>query len=126
MSEQMHTPEPWHVDGWRGLVQGSRKHEGTHYAVWAADDDTMICPTGLDAESEANARRIVACVNACAGLDTDTLEHTDIAEALDKACLHTVQQRDELLVALRELRRQCMEGTTQRELIDAAIAKAQS
>ena len=36
-------------------------------------------------ESAANARRIVACVNACAGLETKHLEGVSLKEALDDA-----------------------------------------
>lgn len=79
MTDNKHTQEPWHFDGWNGTVTGisGNVFSGTHAAVWAKDNDTLICPTGiagLDDESVANAQRIVACVNACAGIPTDELE----------------------------------------------------
>ena len=66
-----------------------------------------------DVEQEgANARRLVACWNACDGIPTEVLEHYygdkgGLDAALDEASLrdHTTaaQQRDELLAALRRL-----------------------
>lgn len=57
-------------------------------------------------EGRANARRIVACVNACAGVDTDLLE----AGELDKSAMLVIQENkdlkrrcDELLAALEGL-----------------------
>lgn len=57
-------------------------------------------------EGRANARRIVACVNACAGVDTDLLE----AGELDKSAMLVIQENkdlkhrcDELLAALDDI-----------------------
>ena len=66
-----HTPEPWKVfksaDGTKLLGVGSAETaEGiTDYrgGIWASEDEGL-----------ANARRIVACVNACAGIKTRDLE----------------------------------------------------
>ena len=60
-------------------------------------------------EMKANARRIVACVNACTGYATEELEShpkpiiTGLLNARDKA----EQQRDDLLEAMKLL----LEGT---------------
>ena len=65
MSETKHTPEPWKVnqDGCGDLfISGSNAEHVTDCG--GVDDDTFI----------ANARRIVACVNACKGLSTERLE----------------------------------------------------
>lgn len=58
------TPEPWEFDG--------------HHFI-DAEDGTTICQFFFKDESdmknaEANATRIVACVNACAGLDKAQIE----------------------------------------------------
>lgn len=73
MTNQKHTPEPW--------------------ALWSRRPDTIVRAKDVDTVSltdksiaytcynpvvEPNARRIVACVNACAGLDTDLLEQFGI------------------------------------------------
>jgi hypothetical protein len=71
----MHTPEPWHVT------------PGTP-AVIFADYDTFrlgiadigtFAPRGVQL---ANARRIVAAVNACQGIPTEALEQGVVAELL--------------------------------------------
>ncbi len=90
---------------------------------------------------EANARRIVACVNACEGVTTERLE--DLGKPLmqhlfgaDERAARQVKERDELLAVLEEARmgllwyqnefpqevRQCDYESMER--IDAAIAKA--
>lgn len=64
-------------------------------------------------KSEETARRIVACVNACAGIPTDDLERYynaggGIDEAMNEASLRdqvrVIQQRDKLLSALEYCR----------------------
>lgn len=46
------------------------------------------------------ADRIVACVNACAGIDTETLDGKLLGVAIVDAYRKLEQQRDELLAAL--------------------------
>lgn len=69
--QQAHTPEPWEVD--------VANAEDECWAVAAAVDPkgaslVAICASGADKPNQANARRIVACVNACKDWDTETLE----------------------------------------------------
>ena len=76
MSETKHTPEPWEVVG---------KFSDR---IYHAASDTVVAqawyPGGSDsypAETmHANARRIVACVNACAGIPTGALEKLKTGE----------------------------------------------
>lgn len=83
MSEQ-HTPEPWHYqeesDAYTHIVRGN----GHKYIVAA--------PQGSKSGQEADCRRIVACVNACSGIDTVVLEAMPIG-SVDMIC----EQRDALL-----------------------------
>ena len=65
--EEKHTPGPWEVtpahqtSGWGTCVGGAR--------------NIIARLTGRDkAVKEANARRIVAAVNACEGISTEALE----------------------------------------------------
>jgi hypothetical protein len=86
-----HTPEPWTFgednDGW--YVCG----------CYVGNDEQHGC-----ALSEANARRIVACVNACAGIPTEQLEiEPYIGSVSYKMRMQAEKQRDELLSALEEL-----------------------
>lgn len=58
-----HTPEPWVIDGQCAAAAESDQVNSGYY--------TAICK-GPD--GEANSRRIVACVNACAGLPQEALD----------------------------------------------------
>lgn len=61
----MHTPEPWFCDG-----------DAIYNNVHCAGDPIahVLTMPFDDAGNACDARRIVACVNACAGLDTEKLE----------------------------------------------------
>ena len=52
-------------------------------------------------EQEANARRIVACVNACEGIPTGVLEKQGMVP-IEQVTHDIEQQRDKLLAALKE------------------------
>ncbi len=70
MSETKHSPEPWHYVGDSGAIE---------------DDEGVTCAEGWgpgDLE-DLNARRIVAAVNACAGISTEALESGALGEALN-------------------------------------------
>ena len=62
-----HTPEPWQVSA------GSQDYTGL------CNKDKSI-GTGI---SQVDARRIVACVNACAGIPTESLESGRLEEMRD-------------------------------------------
>lgn len=91
MSEQ-HTQEPWKfID----VIGGC--------SVYAGRREVLRYSFSPDAENKANARRIVACVNACAGIPTDDLEmspHLGIFH-LAEFSNNIVMQRDKLLDALK-------------------------
>jgi len=63
-----HTKEPWIVTGGERIKYiEARIGNGMLQEIASC----MVCEQG---ELEANARRIVACVNACAGISTELLE----------------------------------------------------
>ena len=100
MSENKHTPEPWRAfNNGQGVVGVSTDRSDV---CWTriADGSWLDSDKTIDADYE-NARRIVACVNACAGIDTELLE---IIEDNDKTLAGVIanveKQRDELLAAL--------------------------
>ena len=78
-----HTKEPWKTGTngaplywWSGQVIGSI--EGDSEGVIAT------CNQNYSELSTSNARRIVACVNACAGIETEELElNVPVLDALD-------------------------------------------
>lgn len=95
-----HTKEPWFVEGGYSRDRDDKKWD--QFSVCDASD-AIATTTGLG-NDEANARRIVACVNACAGYSTDDLEkYGRWISSGDFACEAEVyQQRDELLASLEE------------------------
>ena len=96
-----HTPEPWSL-----LEAGdSIKHQ-----VPVSSDRTSILTIATEGAiafgavySADDARRIVACVNACRGLSSDELEQHGLVSAVGTELLELEQQRDELLAALQRL-----------------------
>lgn len=74
MTEQHHTPEPWLLSDCDVPPRIYCNHEGRgDEPMIAILDDGTSASLGVS-EAEANARRIVACVNACAGVPTEWLE----------------------------------------------------
>jgi len=98
-----HTKEPWHVCD--GLISSEKKE-----AIALVEHSGMngpVSPTG-----SANARRIVACVNACSGIETELLEDPEgrfnpgfygrMASKEGTRANKAEKDRDELLAALKE------------------------
>ena len=83
-----HTPEPWqaHQDA-SGDVFISSAATSFHIAEIGSEDDDTAIP---------DARRIVACVNACRGLPTDELEQKGLVAAVGTQLIETERQCDEL------------------------------
>ena len=83
-----HSPEPWE---WRrGEVSNADNSnqqwaEGSLGKIVGADGievcsfgyASSIIPADGNEPTEANRRRIIACVNACKGISTETLEKED-------------------------------------------------
>lgn len=100
MSDIKHTQEPWKAV--------------SNKFYWEIHGDTGqigdVCASNFNGTNngEANSRRIVACVNACAGIDTETLEsisnhptHIEQNSAFIAELDRVKAQRDELLAALK-------------------------
>lgn len=85
-----HTPEPWRI--------GTPPPNGEQTIGNEKGLMVAVATTGHGVSSRANARRIVACVNACAGLPTEFVEQFDVAGAF-QAVHDLEQQRDDLLKA---------------------------
>lgn len=94
-----HTKEPWRVD--------------PNYPRDIQAGDVEICSVWMDTatkeQARSNARRIVACVNACRSIDTNLLESinrnsvTGIHPYPQEQIEHLIKQRDNLLTALKRL-----------------------
>ena len=87
-----YTKEPWIY---------SHHANGVPY-VFAEHHNRQTIATAYGDFDEANARRIVACVNACAGIPNEALEaFNDWSKAGVASCATYKAQRDELLAALQ-------------------------
>ncbi len=56
----------------------------------------ILSLTVLGRTQKANARRIVACVNACKGLSTDDLEKNGLVGAVGNQLIESDKERDQL------------------------------
>lgn len=85
-----HRPEPWRTD------QACGFHEDIH----GADGPMLAHCFGQD--GYLNARRIVACINACSGMSQQYLEELNGKTLIIKQRT-LIEQRDTLCVALERL-----------------------
>jgi hypothetical protein len=92
---EKHTPTPWHVATSGEITDWPEKR------VEAAEETVALVyyhqiPNG-EAIQQANARRIVAAVNFCEGIETDRLEFSTMgASGLEKAVSVLADRRDDL------------------------------
>ncbi len=79
-------------------------------------------------QQHENARRIVACVNACTGLTTENLEDNkplkDGLHGLNQGIRDTKAQRDELAALLRDISGMLQTADPLKERILEALVKA--
>ncbi|WP_434430301.1 hypothetical protein [Aeromonas veronii] len=95
---RQHTPEPWTVSE-KTLVRLD-----CAYLIRPVNETNYEYGATLAATSQQDARRIVACVNACAGVPTEELERHHLAHAGEvRFRIEMTRQRDELLAALEKL-----------------------
>jgi hypothetical protein len=88
-----HTSEPWILN-----------HDEILFSENPLDVIAECHWESVDDNADANARRIVACVNACAGIPTELIEQGGFAAVPVSTHREVKQQRDELLVAIVHLR----------------------
>lgn len=107
MSEQKHTPEPWSIGRYDEISASTSDNFGGRINLVGVSTPITAGPD-MD-EAKANARRIVACVNACAGINTENLEQNKPLlsglRSLNDRIRNAERQRDQLLAALKEARR---------------------
>ncbi len=87
-----HTPEPWILDAACVAAESDQFNNGYYTAHCRGPD------------REENARRIVACVNFCAGISTENLEGNEKLLWLAEQYNEVKSQRDALSLALEEAR----------------------
>lgn len=83
-----HTPEPWNCDG-RTTLYATPDESGemtmieVNANITEVGWDTVAFIEAIWPGADANARRICAAVNACAGLGTDALMHGAVGKLLE-------------------------------------------
>lgn len=104
VSDMSHTKEPWRIRC-HTCETPADIGEADDYTIEGADGTAVAFePRNLDPNRGADARRAVACVNACAGIPTELLEQglglgaIRNGEAIE--CDALEKQRNELLAAL--------------------------
>ena len=90
-SNPAYTKEPWRVGNYHCCVVSDTPIDGV-------DSESSVEYYGghciCESCTDANADRIVACVNACAGITTDALESGLIKHLLDDAYMITLNPFD--------------------------------
>lgn len=127
-----HTTGRAFLDAYEPIIRGEDGERiATCYRLFDGDRTKTPEETGM-----ANARRLVACWNACEGLDTDKLERMPVpfAQMLNVGFMELweqyttlKEQRADLLEALKQIESRKYSNWSDREMRSiarAAIAKA--
>lgn len=108
MSENKHTPEPWHlceVENETGRIKHLVPVDAEKMSLLTIVENYQATFAAI--YNDDDARRIVACVNACAEIDTELLEIiADNDKTLAGVIANIEKQRDELLAALESMVRE--------------------
>ncbi len=84
-----HSPEPWHIEplvaDHGASIAICNRHEGILAVIppLNEDDEPDEATAQRDPHDAANARRMVAAVNACQGIGTEALEQGVVRELLE-------------------------------------------
>lgn len=105
-----HTPEPWRVDS-QGVARVTSQ-DGRRLVASAGGHSSNVDFEAVDAENKANAFRIVACVNACRGVPTESLENatnedgklSPMSAIFATQRNHALRERDEARAMVAELK----------------------
>ena len=89
-----HTQDPWR--------RGGKKELRLSVVEMEKLGVSLVFPQHRDAEAEANSRRVVAALNACAGVSTENLEDNKPIIELANDYNAVLKQRDMLLDVLRK------------------------
>lgn len=120
-----HTKEPWEVyeDCPRIASGNARNVRKSTYGTY--ESNSLIDDSG-EFFNPADARRIIACVNACAGVPNEILEDVNSSE---RELLHHFvamkNQRDELLAALKDAHLQMLPYPIDSDYFLSIIKKAE-
>ena len=82
-----HTPEPWSINGYEQWDKFGPIKRASIVAQWdnGFSETLLIATVNTTKQIEANAARIVACVNACAGMTDPAAQIKALRDALEDA-----------------------------------------
>lgn len=82
MTQEAHTPEPWRVERrqFENVILHSKGDGYNNRVALTTEWSPASPPRTTPVEANANARRIVACVNALAGIPIEAIESGVVAE----------------------------------------------
>ena len=98
MTQASHTPGPWMPDESSGICNVTGSH-GRSICSTGGYQNNAEDVRNVRAENEANAARIVACVNACEGINPEAVP--DMLAALEGTvdCLEYIQRLEKETIA---------------------------
>ena len=111
-----YTKTPWVIK--KDMIYGNDEMESIACVLDGA------WPHGLRPDSEANAKRIVSCVNALDGLSNDALDGGWNFKSMSNYCKNIESQRDALLEACEMMISDAYSMSEAMEAMHLAIAKA--
>lgn len=87
MTQEAHTPEPWRVERrqFENVILHSKGDGYNNRVALTTEWSPASPPRTTPVEANANARRIVACVNALAGIPIEAIESGVVAELVEAA-----------------------------------------
>lgn len=103
-----HTKEPW-VTVWEG---GEDAGHWIYNTAKGSDEYAIAVTFSLNPKAEQDARRIVACVNACAGISTEYLENDKNIVCIDADGIKHAEL-EERVAELEELRERVLSVKTE-------------
>ncbi len=124
MSTQKHTPEPWHVSAPRaGTAHGWEVRTYSGEKLAGVKLTNLVCQMShhprKQEEAHANAARIVACVNACEGINPEAVPKMleALRECITDAGAHsinkgTISDLGRRLAAINEIARAAIAAAT--------------
>ena len=123
MSENKHTPEPWHlceVENETGRIKHLVPVDAEKMSLLTIVENDQATFAAI--YNDDDARRIVACVNACVGIPTDELETAGRLAAAEESTLRSIQrQRDSFKYAAEYNKRRAEDAEKQRDELLAAL-----
>lgn len=130
MSNTKHTQEPWDINHFEPIIYANKDDKAICVAQFGSNTGTTnpIWPY-YDETRQANAARIVACVNAFEGVDNPTEWMAKIKEngfGVLQEFMQLHQQRDELLKACELADALLPYGSSSSAILREAIAKVKN